>query len=328
MPETREKAQTGARRFIKPASLALVSAAILILLLSMTGVSPGRLGRALSGANAWIIVCVALFSAAWHVFVGADKLYRVLTNLVPGGRDLRFGAVLRMRLGSGPFRVLLPVDAGDVLSVLYLWRGCGAAPEAASGAVIFDRGLNLIGTGFWLMLGLGLWGNRPESSRAALGLLLAGLYCLFLFARPVHSLLIRWAGRISDKAWRIASGVLAPFSQAGLLHKLLFAAYGIVFQLRPLIVCYFLFGAFGVWLPVSSFLAPACLCVLAGHVPSAAGIGPREAAFLLFFAGAAPDPVLLSVGLLQSLTVHVIPMLCGAPWVLWYLSGLRCKPGA
>lgn len=328
MADELETKKPGRWRLLRSLALVLFSAALLAGLLVATGVSPARLGHAMAGADFRIILAVAVCSALWHIFAGADKLYRVLVALGAGGERVTLGAVVRLRLGAGPFRVFLPIDADDVLAALYLWRGCGVPPELASGAALFDSGLNLLGTGFWLLLGLSLWGGHLESSQAVLAVLVAGGYLLFIFLTPAHRLIIRLAEGMSPKAGKIITGVVVPFSRTSPGRKLFLVAYGIFFQARQIFTCYFLFGAFGFWLSPGQIIAPVSLCALAGHVPSAAGIGPREAAFVVFFAGVAPDSVLLSVGLLQSITVHLIPMLAGAPWALYYLAGLRSKPGA
>jgi hypothetical protein len=63
--------------------------------------------------------------------------------------------------------------------------------------------------------------------------------------------------------------------------------------------------------------------MLAGHTPGTfVGMGPREWALTEMFASSAPKGIVLTVGLLLTLTVHIIPMLLGLPWVSWFLRRL------
>ncbi len=301
------------------------SACVYALLCKKSHMDIAGLWHVWQGADWFFLSCVLLFSMAVHVFAGADKLWRVLA-----AADFRapYWEVLKVRLGAGPLRLLLPVDAGEVMIILFFKRYNKMPVADASGACIFDRGLNFLGMIFWLIMGLVLLSQETgQTVPKALSAVFVGLaYGLFLFASPIHKFLISTGGRIHSKIGEFVKGVLGPFSRFTARQKIFFCLYGIIYQARPLIVCYLLFLALGVHPEPGAFLAYTTLVMFAGHLPTAAGVGPREAALMLLFSGQAPVGTLFAVGAAMSLFVHIIPMAAGLPWLHWFLKGIAAGP--
>ena len=318
-PGPGKAARTGRGRLASASLTLAFSAVVLVTVWKAAGLSPDKLAAAFSSADFRLLALTLALSVLWHVFFGADKLWRVLKAL---GIEVSFRRVLFWRLGSGPLRAVLPVDAGEIFDVVFLWREKNTQVSAAAGAVAFESGLNLIGASFWLAVGLVLSGAPSAFSGGAAVGFLGLFFALFFFATPVHAALVHLAEKLSGRLGRFAAGVLGPFARASAGRKLFFAAYGIVFQIRPLLVCWLLFRAFGYSPDPAGLITAASLAFFAGHAPSASGLGPREAAVMVFFAGYAPPAVLFSVGFSLTLFVHIIPMLAGAPWALWFLGRL------
>jgi len=154
---------------------------------------------------------------------------------------------------------------------------------------------------------------------------------LLFTVRPLRDLATKAAQRIHPKLGRLARGVLSAFEEFSPGRKIGFLGYGIVFQLRPLIVCYLLFLAFNpARMPsLQEFLAYGSVVVLMSNVPlTVAGIGPREAALTTLFATYASDVTLLSVGILMSFSIHVVPAILGIPFMFPLLRALAAaSPG-
>ncbi|MBI9077508.1 MAG: flippase-like domain-containing protein [Desulfatibacillum sp.] len=308
-------------KWIPIGAAVIVSACIYWALLKYSGTDFSGLWQVWQDASLFFLLGVLCFSVFVHVVLGADKLWRVLGA---SGFALPWPLVLKIRLGSGPLRVAMPVDMGEVLNIAFLRQTSKIPVADASGACLFDRGLNFLGSTFWLIAGLLLLPVRGEGlAPNILGIVGAGvLYGVFVFATPAHTALIRMGYGIHTKVGDFIKGVLSPFSRCAPGRKILFLGYGIVFQARPLIVCYLLFMALGIHPPMDTFITFASLAVFAGHIPTAAGIGPREAAVVLLFQGMAPAGALLAVGAAMSLFVHVLPMMAGVPWLPWFLRGI------
>ncbi len=274
-------------------------------------------------ANGTILLSTIVLSAAFHHFIGAHKQWCVLRAMQV---DITYIEALWLRLGSGPLRTLVPLEAGELVNIVYFWRHKKMPFGRASGAMIFDRGLNIIGTSVWLLVGLILLADVANEWRALLLIGAGTAYGLFFFFTPLHDWVVRTATRILPKAGRFVEGVLAPFREFSVRQKFFFMAYGAFFQLRPLAVCYLLFRAFGVSPSPAHSIGYTSLAVMAGHTPGVfMGSGPRESAISFFFAGYATDDVLFSVGVLMTLTVHAIPVFLGIPWVWWVLKRLAKK---
>jgi len=277
-----------------------------------------------------LLILVIVLSAAFHVFVGSHKLWCVINALSPG---MTYAETLRIRLGVGPLRVLVPLDAGEFLNVFYLWRQKNMSLGRATGAATFDRGLNLLGAFFWLFVGWILlpqsWPSHwPSGYRWPLTGLGVLIYLIGFFCTSLHTLSIRLASKIHVRIGGFLDGVLSPFQELDWRRKLFFSCYALFFQIRPLIVCWLLFKVYGVYVTFVSVLAYGSLTIVATHVPGfVQGLGLREAILLYLFEGQASDETLLGVGILMTLSVHVIPMLLGLPWMMWFLKRLRSTAG-
>ncbi len=309
----------GPQRLASTALAVGASVLALLLLFALLDLDLSSLEDSLERASWPLVAIAAILSAAMHIAGSTDKLWRVLSAM---GLSLEWRQVLRIRLGSGPLRILLPVDAGDLVNIVFLKRSENLSLDAASGAILFDRGLNLIGTTFWLLAGLALLKAESPAPRAALLAAIGLSYGLFLFSGPLQRLAMAGARRVHHRVGRFVEGTLAPFQRFSAGRKLFFCAYGVLFQTRPLIVAWLLFLSFGIRVPAGELVAWITLSMFAGHLPTAMGMGPREAALVFLFSGAAPPAVLLSIGILLTLLVHALPMAVGLPWVPWYLRAM------
>ena len=94
--------------------------------------------------------------------------------------------------------------------------------------------------------------------------------------------------------------------------------------LRPIIVCYLLFFAFGSPAAAARVLVYTAVAIFAGHLPGPLmGMGAREGALVsLASQEAGGEEAALGIGLLLSLLVYVGPMLLGLPWVPSLLGGI------
>jgi hypothetical protein len=311
-------------RHVLGAALGLViSLAMLAVLWFYKGIRVDALRQAWDQADKMILLVTIVLSAAFHHFLGAHKQWCVLRAM---GVDIPYVEALFLRLGSGPLRNLVPLEAGELVNIVYFWRHKQMRFGRASGAMIFDRGLNIIGTSFWLLVGLIALADVGREWQALLLIGAGAAYGVFFFFTPLHDLVVRMAGRLVPKAGRFFEGVLAPFREFSVRQKFFFMAYGAFFQLRSLAVCYCLFRAYGVAPTLAHTVGYVPMAVLAGHMPGVVmGAGPREAAIMFLFADYASAEVLGSVGALMTLSVHAIPIFLGIPWVWWVLKRLAKK---
>jgi hypothetical protein len=291
---------------------ALISLAIVVLLAWKAGVRVEVLGEQLRRLD-WTIVAVTLvFSALWHVFVGADKWWRIMRAQ---GAGVGYWEVFRVRLGSDPIRFAAPMKAGEIVNAVYFARLKELGFSRAAGSIVFDKSLNFFGTVFWLYVGVAAMAELPAVGYLGLHTVMGAAVLVLVCVRPVRQAATALAAKIHPKLGRLATGVLSAFEEFSPLKKIGFLLYGIVFQLRPLAVCGLSLAAFGPErLPsIQELLGLGSVVVLMSNIPSLGGIGPREAALMAAFAGYADQSTLLSAGLLMSLAVQVFPATLGLP---------------
>jgi hypothetical protein len=290
----------------------LLSVAILLVLAWKTEVRLGAVWSELRRIDLGIFAATLVFSAAWHVFLGADKWWRIMRAL---GADVRYREVLWVRLASDPIRFAVPMKAGEVVNAAYFARLEELGFSRAAGSVVFDKSLNFFGTVFWLYVGIVAMAEVPPAGHVGLHTAMGVAVLLLITVRPLRQAAITVAGWFHPKLQRLAVGVLSAFEEFSPLGKIGFLLYGIVFQLRPLTVCWLLFFALEPdRLPsLDEFLALGSLVVLMSNIPSLGGIGPREATLVAVFSPYAEEATLLSVGLLMSFSVQVLPALLGIP---------------
>jgi len=295
---------------------ALISLAILVVFAWKAGIRLENVRDELMQASWGILAATFAASAGWHVFVGADKWWRILRSL---GARVPFGEVLRVRLGSDPIRFVMPFKSGEIVGALYFgrWRHFGFG--RAAGSIVFDKSLNFFGTLFWLYVGIAAMASLPATGYLFLHTAVGAAILVLVYVRPVRRAAALTAAAIHPKLGRFADGVLSAFEEFSPLKKLGFLLYGIVFQLRPLFVCALLFIAFHPdRLPsLQEFLTYGSIVVLMSNVPlTVAGIGPRETTLALLFSEFAGQATLFSVGILMSLSIHVIPAILGIPLMI------------
>lgn len=302
-----------------------LSLGILSLLHVKTGLHLSMLVGEWRRADQGLLLLTLGLSTAFFVLFGAHKLWLVFRAR---GLEMPFSEVLRVRLGEGPLRLVLPLKAGELATVIYLWQRRAVPGSEAVGAVAFDRALNILAQGVWLVLGLLAlpepWAREPLIATTTV--LLLGL--IVLFASPLHQGLEALAGRLHPRIGRLVAGLLVPFRSIPPGRKLLLLGYGLLFVTRPLWVCWLLFAALGHRPHPARILTYTALAIFAGSIPGPLlGIGPREATLQALFAPQFPEGsgVPLSVTLLFTGVVYLVPFLVGLPWVPWLLRTLAAR---
>ena len=306
---------------------ALVSLVILVVLGFKAEIRLEKMCEQFRRVNWEILIGTLVFSVLWHVFVGADKWWRILRS---AGAPVRYWEVFRVRLGSDPIRFATPMKAGEVVNAAYFGRLEALGFSRAAGSVLFDKALNLFGAVFWLYVGFAALAQMPTSWELAVHTAVGAMVLVLISVRPVRRAATSLAGAIHPKVGRLAAGVLSAFEEFSPARKIGFLLYGIIFQLRPLAVCALLLIAFQpdtARLPsLQQFLAYGSVVVLMSNVPSMGGIGPREYALVEMFKGCADYETLLTVGLSMSFAVQVLPAILGIPLMFPLLRAVT--PGA
>lgn len=299
-----------------------VSLGILMLLAYKVDARRDQIIEEISRARWSILLLTFAFSGLWHIFVGADKWWRILRSL---GAPVPYREVLRVRLGSDPIRFAAPFKMGEVVNAVYFGRLEKFGFSRAAGSIAFDKALNFFGTLFWLYVGIVALADIPDVGHIVLHTVMGAAILAVISIRQLRDLARFIAGKIHPKILRLTAGILAAFEEFSFPRKVGFLLYGIVFQLRPLIVCYLLFTAFRpAQMPsIDEFLTFGSVAVLMSNIPlTVAGIGPREATIVALFAPYGGKEMLLSIGVLMSFSIHIVPAILGIPFMFGLLRAL------
>jgi len=307
---------------LRRVALLALSAAVSAALLATVELPLEAILEAVQGADRRLLAAAVLLSLVGQVVGGADKLRRVVLSV---GGELSLVKAMAMRLGAGPLRLATPFKSGGAASVLFLRNHAGLTLAEATGCLAFDRGLNLAGLLFWMLVGVLALGTGHSLGLLlvpALTALMGGLLVVFLMA-DLHRLVARLAGRLHPRLGSLAGELLAPFSQVAAPTRLGLLCYGLLFQTLPSLVAWVLFAAVGAPLGLAEVFAFVNTAMLVAQIPGPlVGIGLREASLVALVGQRAPEEAVLAAGLLLSLTVSVLPLVIGLPLLPWYLHRL------
>ena len=329
----------------------LLSVAIVLALCWKTETRLSHVFGKIASVDPLYLGIAFVMSAAVHILLGAFKWLVILRGM---GVRTTFAEALFVRMGSDPLRAALPFKSGELGNVAYYWRTGRLSFSESVSWVAFDKAVNIGGTFFWLAVGLLIlvFHAIPEALRSqtkyvAIGAALVAASTVALFA-PLLSARFRYAlvflaGKAGGKVGRLAEGVLSSFARISLPRKAALVLLGVVFQLRPLLVCALLFigfrGDFKRMPSPAEFLASGSIVVAFSNVPGPQwGAGPREAAMSLLFrryvktpatpaaagdSGSGGQATLIAIGLLMGVAIHFAPAFVGLPFLAQFLNTLR-----
>lgn len=329
-----------------------ISAAILAALYAT--LDSGALATALGRTDAgWLAVSVLLLVPPLAATAGR-------LAILAGGRIGRSEA-LRLTLAAQSLNMVLPSKLGDVAKAWFMATG----PEGRAGAVslvVFEKACDLLALLTWCGLGLiaGLVADWPGLSGLVLWLLaaaivggtlaLAGLLASPAGAGAVFGLAGRWLPPVPRArldglatAWRAMQAAAWANRRRSLLVVGLSLGIWLLHLVQiwamtralavpsapvaPLAVGVPAPEALAVAIPLPVVMALAPLAILAGLLPlTFAGIGSRDAAFLVVFAGWMTPAAAAALGLLSILR-YAVPALAGLPFAARYLAVARSPDG-
>ena len=297
------------------------------------------LGRAFSRAD-W-----TLFAAAMGLFIPQIAAiawrWRVLVSPFA---PLSYGESARLVLASNTLNLVLPSKAGDLTKGWFLARGGTLDLPRAMGLVVFEKMLDVATLAAFMAGGavalLAGFSPAPQgddggasvlaAARVALavGAAAVGAVATLYFVPPAmvpgrRALLAALArrpglakiGRLVENATQVVELLQSRGAgRAGVV------AWSVAIWFLHLGQIWLFMAAVGVRASAGQFLSLAPLAIFVGLIPiSVAGFGPRDQAFLVFFA-AWPKETVLAAALFINLR-YIVPAAAGLPFLRRYLAG-------
>ena len=308
--------QYGRRGILKMAILAAVTVAVLASLLYRIDVADlvATLGR----ADPAMLACAALLALVLGPAFGSLRWFLLLRA---SGERVALATCVRILYASLPANVLTPTRAGDLLRSVFMrgsvdvWKGMGV--------VLTERLVDLAVLSCMALAG-GLairLGPVTVAAAAALALAVAVFVAAVLGIRlPLGE---RWGGRVRH----MLEGARALARRPGWL--VMVACASALLWTTNLAITAILFSSMGSHVGIVRVAAAMPVAIFVGLVPvTLCGMGTRDSAMVLLFAGAAPEATSLGVGFLYSLLLYWLLAIVGLPFLRSVLaSGVLSRDG-
>lgn len=292
--------------------------AIGVLVVLLTRIDVRDVEQSVANANPWLLASAVLFPLLLHTFQTAVALRQTLRGF---GSEITYSAAMETIVGNLAIHGTLPAGTGSLVRVAYLNRTQDIPLGVAAATLVSVHWFKLL----WLVLiaALGWW------LRGATGYWTAAAISLGLLGMVAASLLLPRISRPFAKTQRdgrlatllrtfaeIANRIRPRELAKGALHTLPI----ILGQLTTFAI---LLVALDVAIDPYLIAAVLPLCMIGAKLPiTFMGIGTREALVVVLMASSASPQVLLTAGLLFSLTDHVIPALVGTLFTRRFLAHL------
>jgi uncharacterized membrane protein YbhN (UPF0104 family) len=281
-------------------------------------------------------------------------------RLVPAEGRISFGEANRLILSASVLNLVLPSKMGDIAKAFFM---PGLHRALALSLVVFEKACDMLSLLFWCVFGLvwvrlehgtALRAFDPQWWFAQLQManpLPAWLnqdlvyWACFIFVAGSLALGVlllgsqRFAGvffaagqRFAPGKWKLKFQKLADSWNE--MHAYFWASKARLLQVTVMSVLIWLLHLLQIWFfifalrascPFLANLALSPLAILAGLAPlTFAGVGTRDFALVLLYAGYFPAPIAAALGLLCTAR-YVLPAIGGIPFFQRYLVTLRSK---
>jgi len=224
------------------------------------------------------------------------------------GVRIRYRDVLFLRVGTSPVSVLMPFKTGEALPVLYLYRRHRIPISTAAGTILFDKATSVMAL---LLLGL-VGGLRSEVLPVwipALGAL-AGLAALI---PGVADFCVRLVRLDRTRLAEPIAELLGCFRELSLRARVGLVLYAVAIQCGMSVLLTLSLYSQSVEPPMDQALFLAAVAILVANLPlTVAGLGTREAMFLLLFGQWGTPEQLVGASALFMLLEVALPILGGA----------------
>lgn len=308
------------RQLLKGALLIGVSATLLAVVL--TQVDLAVVGQILAGADVPLLIVALLFSTASFAILPTLRWRGTLRAI---GFALPFRSLLFARVGGQPFKFTIPLKGGEAFRAIYVRRRHGVPLTSGAASILFDMFLVAVGQLTFLCIGVALAGEAVR--RALLPTIALFAVGLLLSSRHVQALMLRVAAMLSERLHtrvaQLAHGFLRFPIHTKL--KLTLISYAVEFaEIFSMVLCC---QSLGVPIPFWAIMAYMPIVMGITLIPvTLRGLGTRELAILVLFAGHASPEQLASAALLFTLLEFILPAVIGCFFLSPFLASLARTP--
>jgi len=260
------------------------------------------------------LLLVLLISTLTNIGLYGERWYRTL-KLV--GISVPFGYLLRLNAGTGPVRLLLPIQTGEIIAAAILGRRLDKPVSTIVSTLFYNKYLSFAAT---LLLALGgMIAGAPTTMQAAwlIASFAGGVTILFLLleSRRVRQWIVHLAGKIHPGLAQGSARLLSTHAHLACRAKVILLAYAFTFAMIEVITMWLIARDLGLAVSFGQLLVIVQLMVLVTNLPiTVAGVGSREALSLVLLAHFATPEQAAAFGVLYSAVEYLWPLLAGLPF--------------
>ncbi len=308
------------RRWLKGIALFSISFGLLAYVVSRVDLP--TVWRILTNADPALLAVAFTFSAT--AFACLPTL-RWRTTLQAMGYDLPFKKLVYVRFGAQPFKFTIPLKGGEAFRAIYLRRRHGVPMTAGVASILFDMFLVAVGQLTFLCVGVALAGSAVQ--RALLPTVALFGIGLLLSSKRVQGWAVSVAGMISSKLHQKVSELAHGFLRFPLHKKLQLTAISFAVEFAEIFSMYLCCLTLGLDVPLWAAMAYMPIVMGFTLIPvTIRGLGTRELAILLLFAGLATPEELAGAALLFTVLEFIMPAIIGSLLLSRFVADLAEEP--
>ncbi|MDP8234838.1 MAG: lysylphosphatidylglycerol synthase transmembrane domain-containing protein [Candidatus Erginobacter occultus] len=308
-------------------SLAMTAA---LLVLIFRKIDPARVLASLEDARIIPLLSALAVSFLTNCLLAAIKWRRILAPL---GLKISIREAFLVKMGSAPWKSLLPFRSGETSRVIYLKRRHHFSAARATGSILLELVLNIFVFLLFIVAGGAACAGSPPRVLTATALVLAAGGAVFLAAgRAGPRRWVRWGlDRIPSPRFRGGLETLLTFHRYFPRREILPPLfYSLVIQAGKLLSFFLIATAFRLTFSPVIYLVILPFSILVSTIPiTFLGIGLREGSLveLVPLYSSLPAAAILGPALIFSLVEYLFPALLGLLWTARFSRRLLEKPG-
>ena len=224
------------------------------------------------------------------------------------GLPIRYREVLFLRAASSPVAVLMPFKTGEALPLLYLRRRHEIPVATALGTILFDKVISMMA-----LLLLGLVGGFRSDALPLWIPVLGALAVLITLIPGVPDAVVRLLHLDRTRLGAPLAELLFCFREIGFRTRTGLVLYAVAIQTGVAALLTLTLISQSVEPPFDQALFLSAVVILVANLPlTVAGLGTREAMYLILFAQwGTPEQLVAASAVFMSLEV-LLPLLAGA----------------
>ena len=260
------------------------------------------------------LLLVLIISALTNIGLYGERWHRTLKYV---GISAPFSYLMRLNAGTGPVRLLLPIQTGEIITAAILGRRLGKPISTIVSTLFYNKYLSFAATLLLALGGMIAGALATMHSAWVIASFAGGVTILFflLESKRVRQWILRLGEKIHPGLAQLSARLLSTHARLTRGAKMLLLAYAFVFAILEVITVWLIARDLGIGVSFIQLIVIVQLMVLVTNLPiTMAGVGSREALSLVLLARFATPEQAAAFGVLYSAVEYLWPLVAGLPF--------------